>query len=103
VYIGEKESDFILISRKEWLKRAFESKDFVVDVDRIIKDSPSIMLMGTTRGAISPNGEEALKRDYCINRIQSKGGNKYELKFETAEARNLAAELGVLATAGIKI
>jgi hypothetical protein len=103
VYIGDRESDFILLGRKEWLKTAFDSRDFVVTVNKIIKDSPSIMLMGTSRSVISPNGEEALKRDYDINRIQSKGGNKYELKFETADARNLAAELGVLATSGLKI
>jgi hypothetical protein len=61
------------------------------------------MLMGNTRSLISPNGEDALKKDYGISRIQSKGGNKYELKFETVEARNLASDLGVLATAGIKL
>ena len=71
-------------------------------MEKITPDTAETMLMGTTRNVISPNGLEKLKSNYGISRIQQKGGDKYEIKFKDERSRNLAWELGYLATAGLK-
>jgi hypothetical protein len=103
VIIGERESDYMLMGMSDWLRTAFGGQKFKIEVDKILSDAPEIMLIGTTWSSISPNGEEAIKERYGISRIHSKGGNKYELKFKDAKSRDLAMDLGTLATAGVKI
>jgi hypothetical protein len=84
-------------------ERVFDGINFTIKISTITPDVPETMLMGTTRTNISPKGEEELKRNYNISRITSKGTNKYELKFVDQGSRNLARDLGILATAGVKI
>jgi hypothetical protein len=103
IIIGERASDYDLFNARKWSKNVFDATAFAIKLNTITPDVPEVMLMGTTRTNISPKGEEELKKSYNISRITSKGGNKYELKFIDATARNLAMELGFIASAGVKI
>jgi hypothetical protein len=103
ILIGERESDKIVFETQNWHRDIFDTHTFKMKCSLIIPDAPEVMLMGTTRTLISPSGEEELKLNYRISRIQAKGTNKYEFKFNDAQARNLALDLGVPATAGLKI
>jgi hypothetical protein len=103
IIIGERESDLITFESRKWTNKAFDGTDFKMNIEMIMPDKEEIMLIGTTRTLISPNGIDELKKNYNISRIVSKGTNKYELKFRDEKSRNLAKELGILATAGLKI
>ncbi len=103
VIIGEKLGDHNLFFQKKWTNTVFDGIKFNINIDILTPDIPELMLMGTTRTNISPKGEAELKKSYNISRILVKGTNKYELKFGDTKSRNLAMELGFIATAGVKI
>ena len=63
VITGECESDYLLMCQGDWLKTSFDKQRFSMEVDKIQSYVSEIMLMGTTRSTISPNGEEAIKKN----------------------------------------
>ncbi len=72
IVIGERESDLLTFESRKWTNKAFDGIDFKMNIEKIVPDKEEIMLIGTTRTLISPNGIDELKKSYNISRIVSR-------------------------------
>jgi hypothetical protein len=59
------------------------------------------MLIGMTYDKLSPEGEKWIKRESKINKLRFRGGNRWDLRFNSSEDKNDAKNKGYLQGGGV--
>jgi hypothetical protein len=101
---GERESDYLLFenSNNTWVTSAFDKVGIhKCEIEKKYDDNPENMLIGYTYDKMSPEGAKWLKKESKINKIRHRGGNKYDLRFDTNMAREEAKSTGYVQGGGI--
>jgi hypothetical protein len=101
---GERESDFLLFdkSKASWAVNIFDKVGIdSCDIEKLYDDNPNNMLIGMTYDKLSPEGEKWIKKESRINKLRFRGGNRWDLRFNSQEARDDAKTKGFVQGGGV--